>query len=50
MISALRCVAYFSVMIQKMDRKALTARLYYDTDNTVEEDKKDGNGEMAIES
>jgi hypothetical protein len=36
-------------MISKMDRKALTARLYYDTDGTVEEDKKDGNEEMAVE-
>jgi hypothetical protein len=28
-----------SVMIPKMDRKALTARLYYDLDGPVEEDK-----------
>jgi hypothetical protein len=26
-------------MIQKMDRKALTARLYYDLDGPVEEEK-----------
>ena len=48
-IAALRCVTNFSVMIQKMDRKALTARLYYDTDGIVDEDKKDGNEEMPIE-
>lgn len=32
-------MANCSVMIQKMDRKALTARLYYDLDGPVEDGK-----------